>query len=299
MKSIEPSQAIAQPRIGLALGGGGAKGLAHIVALEAFDQLGIRPVSIAGTSIGAIIGAAYAAGYSGKAIRDHALKTFRDRADVMARLFRARAGSITDIFSGGFGNAVQIDGENVLREFWPISMPDTFSDLRIPFTAVSTDFYGQCEAAFNNGPLRVAVAASLAIPGIVKPVSINNRLHIDCAAANPLPFDKMLVACDFIIAVDVVGGPESDNPIHFPSVLEATLGASQIMQKKITEAKLATANARVQLIQPEVSGFSAMDFFEVRKILLAAEPIREEIQSAIKKFSGAFREQVESGYSEM
>jgi NTE family protein len=279
------TKSLVQPRIGLALGGGGAKGLAHIVALEAFDQLGIRPVAIAGTSIGAILGGAYAAGYSGKAIRDHALKTFRDRTDVMARLFRARAGSITDIFSGGFGNAVQMDGESVLREFWPTSMPETFADLRIPFTAVSTDFYGHSEAAISNGPLRIAVAASLAIPGLVKPVSINNRLHIDGAAANPLPFDKMVVACDFIIAVDVVGGPESNNPASFPSVLEATLGASQIMQKKITEAKLATANARVQLIQPQVGSFSAMDFFEVRKILQAAEPIRKDIQNAITEFS--------------
>jgi NTE family protein len=279
------SKLVVQPRIGLALGGGGAKGLAHIIALEAFDQIGIRPVAIAGTSIGAIIGGAYAAGYSAKAIRDHALKTFRDRTDVMARLFRARAGSITDIFSGGFGNAVQMDGESVLKEFWPASMPDSFADLRIPFTAVSTDFYGQSEAAISAGPLRLAVAASLAIPGLVKPVSIGNRLHIDGAAANPLPFDKMLVACDLIIAVDVVGGPESDNPTSLPSVLEATLGASQIMQKKITEAKLATSNARVKLIQPQVGGFSAMDFFEIRKILQAAEPIRKEIQSAIAEFS--------------
>ncbi|MGL5139541.1 MAG: patatin-like phospholipase family protein, partial [Beijerinckiaceae bacterium] len=68
-------------RIGLALGGGGAKGLAHIVALEAFDQAGIRPVCISGTSIGAIVGAAYAAGYSARAIREHTLRAFRDRAE--------------------------------------------------------------------------------------------------------------------------------------------------------------------------------------------------------------------------
>jgi NTE family protein len=284
--NIEASKAlhkprIGHPRIGLALGGGGAKGLAHIVALEAFDQAGIRPVAIAGTSIGAIVGGAYAAGYSGKAIRDHALKTFRDRTDVMARLFRARAGSITDIFSGGFGNAVQMDGESVLKEFWPVSMPETFADLRIPFTAVSTDFYGQSQSAISSGPLRLAVAASLAIPGLVKPVSINGRLHIDGAAANPLPFDTLQAECDVIIAIDVVGGPSSDNHENFPSVMEATLGASQIMQKKITETKLLKAPSRVQLISPEIGKFSALDFFEIRKILLAAEPIRKEIQDLI------------------
>ena len=95
---------LAPLRIGLALGGGGAKGLAHVVALEAFDQAGIRPVAITGTSIGAIIGAAYAAGYSAKAIREHVLKVFRDRADVMAKVFRARSGTFSDIFSGAFGS---------------------------------------------------------------------------------------------------------------------------------------------------------------------------------------------------
>ncbi|MFM9974578.1 MAG: patatin-like phospholipase family protein [Beijerinckiaceae bacterium] len=271
------SSPLATRRIGLALGGGGAKGLAHIVALEAFDQAGIRPAAITGTSIGAIIGAAYAAGYSAKAIREHTLKTFRDRADVMARLFRARAGSISEIFSGGFGNAVQMDGEVVLKEFWPPSMPETFSDLRLPFVAVSTDFYGRSERSISSGPLRPAVAASLAIPGFVKPVLINNRLHMDGAAANPLPFDRMPVPCDLIIAVDVVGGPESENAALYPSVLEATLGASQIMQMKIIEGKLEAAAAKVCLVRPRVSGFNALDFFAVRKILQAAEPIRSEI----------------------
>jgi NTE family protein len=275
------SKPLATRRIGLALGGGGAKGLAHIVALEAFDRAGIRPVAITGTSIGAIIGGAYAAGYSATAIRDHALKTFRDRADVMARVFRARAGSIADIFSGGFGNAVQMEGEAVLKEFWPPSMPETFADLRLPFVAVSTDFYGRSEAAVSAGNLRNAVAASLAIPGLVKPVLINNRLHMDGAAANPLPFDRMPVPCDLIIAVDVVGGPESADAALYPSVLDATLGASQIMQGKIIEAKLAAASAQVHLIRPRVAGFSALDFFAVRKILQAAEPIREEIAGLI------------------
>ncbi len=275
------SGTITERRIGLALGGGGAKGLAHIVALEAFDQAGIRPVAITGTSIGAIIGGAYAAGYSAKAIREHALKMFRDRTDVMAKIFRARTGSFSDIFSGAFGSIVQVDGEAILRDFWPPSMPERFSDLRMPFVAVSTDFYGREVAAISEGLVRPAVAASLAIPGLVKPVSIKGRLHIDGAAANPLPFDLMPVACDLIIAIDVVGGPESDDASAQPSVLEATLGASQIMQMAITEAKLANASAKVHLLQPKVAGFSALDFFAVKRILVAAEPMRAEIKALI------------------
>jgi NTE family protein len=272
----------AVPRIGLALGAGGAKGLAHIVALEAFDQAGIRPAAIAGSSIGAIIGAAYAAGYSAKAIRDHTLKRFRDRTDVMSRLFQARVGSITDIFSGQFGQALQLDAEAILTEFWPASMPDRFSDLRLPFAAISTDYYQRNERVVSSGKLQNAVAASLAIPGLIRPVLLNGRLHIDGAASNPLPFDRMLEPCDYVIAVDVVGGPESSDPTKQPSTIEAALGASQIMQLAITDAKLQRQDTRlVHLIRPRIAGFSALDFFSVGAILKAAEPIRAEIKQIL------------------
>jgi NTE family protein len=274
-------KAAAPLRIGLALGGGGAKGLAHVAALAAFDQAGIRPVAIAGTSIGAIIGGAYAAGYSAKAISSHILSIFRDRPDVMARLFRARAGSFSDIFSGAIGAAVQVDGDALLKEFWPPSMPERFSDLRLPFAAVATDFYARSAAVFRDGPLRPAVAASLAVPGLVKPVEIGKRLHIDGVVANPLPFDLLPLDCDVIIAVDVVGGPESEDPLLQPSAIEATLGASQIMQATIVEAKLAAAGPRVRLVRPAVARFGALDFFAARHILQASEPIRAEVLSIL------------------
>ncbi len=276
-------QALAVRRIGLALGGGGAKGIAHVVALEAFDQAGIRPHAIAGTSIGAIIGGAYAAGYSAKAIRNHVIQVFRDRADVMAKLFRSRAGSLSDIFSGGFGAAVQTDGEALLAEFWPPSMPERFADLRLPFAAVATDFYGRGAAVFTEGPLRRAVAASLAVPGLVKPVEIGGRLHIDGVVANPLPFDALPPDCDAIIAVDVVGGPSNSDPGAQPSALEATLGAFQIMQGMIVNAKLEAPPVGVRVVRPEVSRFAALDFFSARQILQASEPIRRQIQGLLSE----------------
>jgi NTE family protein len=272
---------VAKRRIGLALGGGGAKGLAHVAALEAFDQADLRPAAIAGSSIGAILGAAYAAGYSAKAIRNHILGLFRDRPDVMTRLFRARAGSLSGIFSGAFGAAIQMDGETLLREFWPPSMPERFSDLRLPFVAVATDFYARSRSVFREGPLRPAVAASLAVPGLVKPVEIDGRLHIDGVVANPLPFDLLPPDCDLVIAVDVVGGPVAEDTTLQPSAIESMLGASQIMQSAIVDAKLATAGAHVKVIRPAVGGFAALDFFAARKIMLAAEPIRAEVAALI------------------
>jgi NTE family protein len=172
---------------------------------------------------------------------------------------------------------VQVDGEALLREFWPPSMPERFADLRLPFLAVSTDFYGRSAAVFREGPLRPAVAASLAVPGLVRPVDIAGRLHIDGVVANPLPFDLLPPDCDLIIAVDVVGGPQAESPLEQPSAIEATLGASQIMQAAIVEAKLAFAGPRVKVIRPAVGGFAALDFFAAKKIMLAGEPIRAEI----------------------
>ena len=81
---------VCRPRVAIALGGGGARGSAHVLALEALDEMGIRPVAIAGTSMGAVVGAAYAAGIEGRAIPTHILRVLRNRSDVMGKLLRAR-----------------------------------------------------------------------------------------------------------------------------------------------------------------------------------------------------------------
>ncbi len=275
-----PPAARGKPRIGLALGGGGAKGLAHVVALEAFDAANIRPAAIAGASIGAIIGSAYAAGHGSGALRAHVLTSFRDRAEVMAKLFRARVGKLADLFSG-IGNPVLVDGEMLLKEFWPQPMPDSFEELGIPFSAVATDYYGRTEAVFTSGALRPAIAASMAVPGLVRPVPIGERLHLDGVATNPLPFDRLVTTCDLIVAVDLIGGTDTTDPLKMPTPLDATLGASLIMQIAIMEAKRATANAKVQIIKPDVAAFAVLDFFAVKKILASAEPIRDEITALL------------------
>ena len=88
---------IRRPKVAIALGGGGARGIAHVLALEALDEMGICPVAIAGTSMGAIIGAAYAAGIEGRSIRTHILRVLRNRSDVMNKLLRARVGRVANL----------------------------------------------------------------------------------------------------------------------------------------------------------------------------------------------------------
>jgi len=107
----------------LALGGGGARGLAHIAVLEALDELGVKPLSIAGTSVGAAIGAAFSAGMSGRAIRRYVITRAHNRADVFARLMGARATALADMFTAGFGNPMVLDAEKFCAAFLPEENP--------------------------------------------------------------------------------------------------------------------------------------------------------------------------------
>ena len=125
----------------LALGGGGARGLAHIAVLEALDEIGRRPAAIAGTSVGALIGAAYAAGMSGKEIRRFVIRLAHDRAEVFRRLIATRAGTFANLVSLGFGSATLVDAEKFCEQFLPEKVPHDFGELEIPLIIIATDLY--------------------------------------------------------------------------------------------------------------------------------------------------------------
>ena len=101
----------------LALGAGGARGLAHIAIVEALDEMGVKPVAIAGASIGAVIGAGYAAGMSGRAMRRHLIALAHDRGEVLRRVMAARAVAWSEILGAGFGNPLVVDGAKFCEAF--------------------------------------------------------------------------------------------------------------------------------------------------------------------------------------
>jgi NTE family protein len=266
-----------EARIALALGGGGARGLAHIAVLEALDEMKLRPVAIAGTSIGAIIGAAYAAGVPATRIRAHALSALRNRTQVFAGIFEARVGRLGDLFTRG--NPMLIDGERLLDRFWPDEVPDTFEDLAIPFTAVATDYYGRGAVAFSSGALVSAVAASMALPGLVRPVGIDGRLLIDGGTANPLPCDIVTGKADIVVAVDVTAPPSAEEA-RAPDAFSALFAAAQIMQVEIAKARMKARPPDI-LVRPGVEGFGALDFFKAARILEAAAPAKEKFKKEL------------------
>jgi NTE family protein len=267
------------PTVAVGLGGGGARGIAHIALLEAIDELGLRVTAVAGCSMGAIVGAAYASGLTGADLRAHTLNILRDRSNVMGRLLKARVGRFLDVFAGRGINPVLIDGEIVLDHFWPEAVPDRFEELAVPFSAVATNFLARSEVMFDSGPLTPAVAASMAIPGLVRPVEINGQIFVDGGAVNPLPYLHLFGRADVVIGCDVTGGPVA-NSHAIPYPVEATFGAAQIMMATITNLMLKERPPDI-LVRPPVDHFRALDFFRAAQILAAAEGAKDEIKRGL------------------
>ncbi|MEM6665969.1 MAG: patatin-like phospholipase family protein [Pseudomonadota bacterium] len=271
---------MSEPRIGLALGSGGARGLAHIAVLEVIDEFGIHPSVIAGCSIGAFIGSGYAAGMSGKEIRAYATETFADRGSVLAKLWEQRPKKLTDLFAGGIGIR-QLDAEWVTQVFLPETLPNHIEDLRIPFRAVATDFYGWQPTVIDSGDLRSAVSASIAIPFLFKPVVRSDRVLVDGAATNPLPFDIIRGDADITIAVDVVDGPKGD-PTVVPKAFDSIFGATQLLMQSVITEKLAHSAPDI-LVRPNINIFAVLDFFKITPILRASETAKDELRRDLER----------------
>jgi len=252
-------------RIGLALGGGGARGMAHILVCEAFDELGLKPAVIAGTSIGAVIGGGYAAGSSGAEMRDVACRFYAKRRDVLTRLWRARPLAFTDLLRGRALSS-QFDPEVILQSFVPgfERLPERFDALPIPLKVIACDFYSWSERVLEAGPLKPAIAASISIPALFRPVRVDGHLLIDGGACNPLPFEHV-AECAVTVACDVAGGP-AETPARGPGLLDCVVGAAQISMQTIIREKLRRREPDV-LVRPAISGVFVLDFLKTQAIL--------------------------------
>jgi len=266
-------------QIGLVLGGGGARGLAHIPVLEAFDDLGLKPCCIAGTSIGALIGAAYAAGLSGAEIREHIIALLATRRELWKKIFSTQ---ITEFFSMIDINPARpalINGDALIDFVFPEIPMETFDQLEIPFCAVATDFYAGTFSMVNSGNLKQAIAASIALPGLITPQTIEGRLLIDGGITNPLPIDALAFENIRTVAVDVTGGPQPRGEKKLKST-DLIYGSSQLMQRQITRQKLEKYPVDV-FLQPDIDRFRVLDFFKAEAILEAAQPMFEDTKVAL------------------
>lgn len=265
--------------IALALGGGAAKGLAHIPVLEAFDELGLRPRVIAGCSIGALLGACYAAGMSAREIRAYAIELFEARTELVRRVFGSKTGAWGSLFS--FNRPALIAPETLFGAVMPEQLPHSFADLKLPFLAVATDFHAQSEVVLSTGALLPAIGASSALPGLLTPVVIDGRVLIDGGFVNPTPFDICRGAAEFTVAVDVTGKLEEKAENRLPSTMETFIGGAQIMLHSLVNEKL-RHTAPDLLIRPDITRFRVLDFYKVEEILVASASAKDETKRGIE-----------------
>ncbi|MFT4158643.1 patatin-like phospholipase family protein [Shinella sp.] len=266
------------PTVAIALGGGGARGLAHIHVIEVLDELGIRPVLIAGVSIGAIMGAAMAAGMTGREVRAHTLATIGRPGQIMNRLWSLRPAGFSQMVAGGF-RVGQFNLERVLKAFLPERLPETFEELPIPLKIIASDYYAQCECVCDSGPLLPAIAASAALPAVFRPVVLNGRVMIDGGLWNPVPFDHLAGKADITIGVDVVGKPPAGTA-EVPNSIDSLYGATQLTMRSIVTLKLEKAAPDI-FLQPEVGRFRVLDFAKAEEVLAASAGIRDELKRAL------------------
>jgi NTE family protein len=268
------------PTVAVALGAGGARGFAHILVLEALEELGIEPVAIAGSSIGAIIGAGKAAGMTAAEMRSYALETVGNRRAVMNRIWGLRPPSMRHAF-GGF-RLGQFNLERILRTFLPPQIPDDFSSLKIPLKVIATDYYAHCEKLCETGDLYQALSASAAIPALFMPVMLDGRVMIDGGIFNPVPYEHVTSLADIVIGVDIVGGPVGsvDALDTVPNRIDSLFGASQLMMQSHLALKLKLGAPSI-FLRPPVNEFGVMDFLKAKQIFEASEPVKDEVKRAL------------------
>ncbi len=267
------------PTFGVAFGGGGARGLAHIHVIETLDELGIRPVVIAGSSIGAIMGAGMASGMTGREIRDYARSILGTRAQVASLMWKARPGSLAEMMRGGL-RVGQFNVERVLKAFLPPAVPKSFDALRIPLKVTATDYFGHKLAVFEDGDLHSALAASAAIPAVFRPVVRDGRMLIDGGIYNPVPFDLIEGDADITIAVDVVGAPSAAESRR-PTSVDLMFGATQLMMQSIIANKLTQCQPDI-LIRPPVSRFRVLDFLKMNAVMAETASVKDELKRRIE-----------------
>jgi NTE family protein len=283
-----------QPKVGLVLSGGGAKGFAHIATLKEIDKAGIQLDYIGGTSMGAIIGGLYAAGYSALEIEEIVKKTnfislLRDELPRKASpFFEKEYGEKTKITlpvtkgSVGLPKAVS-KGQNILNFLFELL--DTtqditdFSKLPIPFFCIATDVENGRAVLLEEGSLPLALRASGSFPTLLNPVTLKDKLLIDGGLANNFPVGIMKAkGMDIIIGVDVEGRLyEKEKLTSLIAILNQIVGYQMYDKSKNEKDKLDV------YIHPDIFEYSVVDFDKKNEILKKGE---EEVE----KFSQIFEE---------
>ena len=269
--------------IGLALGSGGAAGLAHIAALEVFDDLGVEPSRIAGTSIGAVIGTLYASGLEASTIEAIFDEFGGSGLDALTGLIEGDNGlHLRDVMKLDLEHGGLVDSGGFIDFLKAQTTARDFDDLPIPLEIIATDYWTGQPVTLSNGSLFEAVQASMAVPGLFSPVRRGQQLLIDGGTTNPLPVDRLRADCDLVIAIDVSGArprPDNEETAGFSDLL---FGSFELMQQALIGQAL-QQHAPDLYLKPEIRNVRLLHFNRIRSVLDQAAPAAERLRDFLQQ----------------
>ncbi|WP_296944804.1 patatin-like phospholipase family protein [uncultured Massilia sp.] len=251
-------------RIGLALGGGAARGFAHIGVIKALEAQGIHPDIVVGTSAGSVVGALYASGHDGFALQKIAMELDEATISDWAVPFFGKSTGVLK------GDALQAYVNKVVRN-------QPMEKLKIPFGAVATDLKTGQPILFRRGNTGMAVRASSSVPGVFQPVSIGGRTYVDGGLVAPVPvrFAKEMGA-EFIIAVNISSATEAQAIASNVDVLMQTF---TIMGQRLNQFELKDADV---VITPSLGAMGSADFNGRNLAVLAGEQAAAGVMAQLK-----------------
>ncbi len=271
-------------KIGLALGSGGARGLAHITIFEAFEELGIFPSIISGTSVGAVIGAAIAAGFSTKEIKESIYNKLLSKTGNFWEVFKnSDFKKILDFVDVEIKPGGILKGEKFLSYLSEEIGIEKFEELKIPLSVVATNLYTREQAVFDSGDLYSAVKASYSLPGIFTPVTRNKYLYVDGGLVNPLPFDIIKEKCDVVVGINVLAKSKFKTHTEMPPAYEVLFSTFQIMQNSILSEKLKHIQPDI-LINTDIEDVRVFEFMKAEYIYKESKKYKSELKKKLEKF---------------
>jgi NTE family protein len=253
--------------VGLALGGGGVRGVAHIAYIKALEDLGIRPSVISGTSSGAIAGALYAGGLT----PDEML------ARIEALINSFRKPKIQPLLRDRQMGWAAAAAWHSLKELLP---KERFEELEIPLKVVATNFHTLKERVFDSGELLPAVMASVALPGVFGPQRVGEEYYVDGGATNIVPFDVIKDACDVLIAIDV--SLVRPCPNMAPTRKNAKYATWAATQEAYIQQKLKTCTVEI-FERPNLPPVSSLEFIKYRTVYDQALSYLPDFIDKVKK----------------
>lgn len=256
-------------RVALVLGGGGARGIAHIGAIEELERQGFEVSAVAGTSMGALVGGMYASGH---------LEPFKE---WLCALDRYKVFGLVDFALSSEG---LVKGDRVMRAMQDLVPDVLIEQMPVPFAAVAADLATGREVVLDRGGLYEAIRASISIPSVFRPVHRDGMVLVDGGMVNPVPYDRVR-RCegDLLVAVDVSAPFGGDPRVRARMSLnhyKVLVTSSQIMQQRI-------ASLQRRLCPPDIlvglpaDRFSMFEFYRSAEII---EEGREAMRAAIGRF---------------